>query len=59
MKEPSFKRGDRVRKVTGDYRLNGVIVGKAVTTRGKVRWVVEHKPGFLHIYSAANLKKLN
>lgn len=51
----SLKRGDLVRKVTGDYQLNGVVVAKFKTTAGKLRLVVEHEPGFLHIYSEANL----
>lgn len=51
----TFQRGEVVKKVTGDYHLEGVVVGHAVTTAGKVRYVVEHTPGFLHIYSEANL----
>lgn len=51
-----FKIGDQVRKYTGDYHLNGEIRGRAITKRGKLRYVVEHYPGFLHIYSSANLK---
>lgn len=53
-----FKIGQRVRKVTGDYHLNGEVRAVFKTTLGKIRYVVEHKPGFLHIYSALNLKAL-
>lgn len=50
--------GDQVRKVTGDYHLNGEVRAVFKTKAGKVRYVVEHPPGFLHIYSEANLKLL-
>lgn len=53
-----MKRGDKVRKVTGDYHLNGILLCMFKTTKGKVRCVVEHRPGFLHIYSPQQLKKL-
>lgn len=56
-----FQVGDKVEKCTGDYHLGGVVVGHAVTLKGKVRYVVEHAPlapGMLHIYSSANLRKL-
>ena len=53
-----MKRGDKVRKITGDYQLNGVIVARFRTLAGKLRFVVEHKPGFLHIYSEKNLKAI-
>lgn len=49
---------DPVMKCTGDYKLPGIIVSIFYTTAGKERFVVEHKPGFLHIYSAANLRHL-
>lgn len=51
-----FLLGDRVEKFTGDYQLEGVVVAIFTTMRGKVRFVVEHEPGFLHIYSEANLR---
>ena len=57
-----FKVGDRVRKVTGDYQIEGVVIGTCQTSAGKVRYVVEHtadKGGFLHIYSAQNLRRVS
>lgn len=51
-----LKVGDRVEKYTGDYQLEGEIVAKFYTTSNKLRFVVEHKPGFLHIYSDKNLR---
>lgn len=50
-----YKVGDKVRKVTGDYQLDGEIRAVFETKAGKVRVVVEHEPGFLHIYSEANI----
>lgn len=54
-----MKVGDRVRKFTGDYQLDGVIVAIFDTTAGKTRVVVEHKQGFLHIYNPMQLKVLH
>lgn len=56
--EHFFNVGDQVRKVTGDYQLDGEI--RAIFTKkdGKIRLVVEHEPGFLHIYSPNNIKLL-
>ena len=54
----TIKVGDRVRKVTGDYRLNGTVVSVFQTLKGATRYVVEHTPGFLHIYGPQNLKLL-
>ncbi len=50
--------GQKVRKVTGDYQLDGEIRSVFTTKAGKTRVVVEHEPGFLHIYSPANLMVL-
>lgn len=54
--------GDQVRKVTGDYHLDGEVRATFVTRAGKVRYVVEHPVanspgGILHIYSRMNLQK--
>jgi catechol 2,3-dioxygenase-like lactoylglutathione lyase family enzyme len=53
--------GDRVLKHTGDYRIEGTVVGIARATAG-LRFVVEHEAAgggyFLHIYSAANLRRI-
>jgi hypothetical protein len=51
-----FKVGARVEKFTGDYQLRGEVRARFTTKAGKTRYVVEHDPGFLHIYSAANLR---
>ena len=53
-----FKVGDVVEKYTGDYQLKGIVVAKFFTTANKERYVVEHVPGFLHIYSANNIRKV-
>lgn len=53
-----FDVGDVVEKFTGDYQLTGRVVAVFRTNAGKTRYVVEHDAGFLHIYSAANLRKL-
>ncbi len=54
-----FNIGDKVLKYTGDYQLEGEIRAIFTTKAYKVRYVVEHKPGFLHIYSEANIKIIN
>lgn len=55
---PAFEIGNKVLKYTGDYQLEGIVVAVFSTTKGKLRYVVEHFPGFLHIYSEQNLKLL-
>jgi hypothetical protein len=52
-----FEVGDRVEKYTGDYQIIGEVRAVFATKRGKIRYVVEHDPGFLHIYSDTNLRK--
>jgi hypothetical protein len=59
MSEHRFTIGDRVEKFTGDYQLSGEVRAVFMTTRGKVRYVVEHDCGILHIYSETNLRVLN
>lgn len=51
----NFNIGDKVRKVTGDYQLDGEVRSVFETKSGKVRMVVEHEPGFLHIYNETNI----
>jgi hypothetical protein len=58
MSERAFEVGNRVEKWTGDYQLSGEVRAVFTTRSGKVRYVVEHEPGFLHIYSAANLRRM-
>lgn len=55
----SFVIGDLVEKHTGDYQLTGEVRAVFVTKAGKIRYVVEHEPGFLHIYSEQNLRKVD
>lgn len=53
--------GTRVRKCTGDYRLEGYIEAAFVTRQGHERYVVNHEPvatGMLHIYGRGNLEVL-
>ena len=52
-----YKVGDKVRKVSGDYQLDGEVRAVFATKRNKIRYVVEHDPGFLHIYNGAQLEK--
>jgi hypothetical protein len=56
---PAFAIGDAVEKYTGDYQLPGEVRAVFTTRAGKIRYVVEHHPGFLHIYSGSNLRALH
>lgn len=51
-----MKVGDKVSKVGGDYRFDGVIVAVFNKLSGAERIVVEDDRGVLHIYSEKNLK---
>lgn len=53
-----FKVGDQVEKYTGDYQMKGEVRAVFETKAGNVRYVVEHEPGFLHIYSYSNLRSV-
>lgn len=53
-----FGIGDRVMKFTGDYQLRGEVRAVFTTKAGNTRYVVEHEPGFLHIYSEKNIRHL-
>ena len=57
--EDQIKIGDRVEKFTGDYQLTGEVRSVFTTKAGKTRYVVEHDPGFLHIYGPTNIRKIN
>ena len=52
----TFKVGDLVSKVGGDYSFEGVVVAAFVKLSGVDRYVVEDDRGILHVYSAKNLK---
>lgn len=55
-----FAVGQKVKKVTGDYKIRGVVRSVFVKGDGAVRLVVEHTAegggSFLHIYGEANLE---
>ncbi|ORE90958.1 hypothetical protein [Aurantimonas sp. 22II-16-19i] len=57
--EKLFAIGDRVEKFTGDYQIAGEVRSVFTTLAGKTRYVVEHSPGFLHIYGPSNLRPLH
>lgn len=50
-----FQPGDRVSKVGGDYRFDGIVVAAFLKTSKQRRYVVEDDRGILHIYSDKNL----
>jgi hypothetical protein len=54
-----FNVGDQVQKYTGDYQLDGEVRSRFTTKAGKLRYVVEHDPGFLHIYNGKQLRKIS
>jgi hypothetical protein len=49
--------GDKVIKIGGDYRFDGVVVAAFKKLSGQERFVVEDDRGVLHIFSATNLQK--
>ena len=58
----SISIGEKVLKYTGDYQIEGTVVGIFSMLNGAVRYVVEHeaKPhgSFCHIYSVKNIKRI-
>lgn len=53
---PLYGKGDRVRKTTGDYRYEGVVVAAFYKLDGlNVRYVVEDPRGLLFIFSGQQL----
>lgn len=54
--------GEEVMKVTGDYRIRGIVRSRFAMGNGAVRYAVEHRAdgggSFLHVYSRANLERL-
>lgn len=52
-----FMVGDKVSKVGGDYKFDGIVVATFHKLSGVIRYVVEDDRGVLHIYSDKNLKK--
>lgn len=47
----SYKVGDNVEKVGGDYTFEGIVVSVFNKLSGVVRYVVEDDRGVLHVYS--------
>lgn len=60
MSERSFTVGSEVDKVTGDYRVRGVVVSRFRMLSGAERYVVEIQAqgggSFCHIYGPHNLR---
>jgi len=56
METTHFQIGDKVSKVGGDYRFDGIVVAAFQKLSGVTRYVVEDDRGILHIYSDKNLK---
>ena len=52
----SFRVGDRVEKVGGDYTFAGIVRAVFTKESGAVRLVVEDDRGVLHVYSEKNLR---
>lgn len=51
-----FKRGDRVHKITGDYRFKGTILCAYYKLDGKsVRYDAENADGVVHIFNGNQL----
>ena len=51
-----FKIGDKVEKISGDYKFEGVVVAIFYKLSGLNRIVVENGDGILHIFSDKNLR---
>lgn len=56
MSDTAFCTGDKVRKVSGDYKFDGTVVSVFRKLSDAVRYVVEDDRGILHIFSATNLE---
>lgn len=52
----SFRIGDRVEKIAGDYTFEGKVVAVFPKLSGVVRYVVENQAGILMIYNFKQLK---
>lgn len=50
-----FMEGDHVRKVTGDYTFDGVVLAKFYKLSGLLRYVVEDDRGCVHIFNESQL----
>lgn len=54
MDDFKFHKNQRVTKVLG-YKLHGVVLSCYLTTKGEIRYVVEHEGGFQHVYKEEQL----
>lgn len=52
----AFDEGNRVRKDTGDYFFDGVIVAVFRKRSGAPRYAVENEAGIVHIFNHEQLK---
>jgi hypothetical protein len=53
-----FQTGDRVRKIGGDYRFEGVVVSVFAKLSGVRRCVVEDDRGVLFIFNETQLERI-
>ena len=51
-----YEIGDRVAKLSGDYRYRGVVVSIFRKRSGVVRYVVENDDGMLFIFNEGQLQ---
>lgn len=55
METCKFKAHDLVRKITGDYTFDGVVLSVFHKLSGKVRLCVEDDRGIVHIFAPSQL----
>lgn len=55
----TFKVGDKVEKVGGDYTFVGIVVAVFEKLSGVIRLVVEDDRGVLHVYSEKILRHVD
>lgn len=60
MPRPPFKRGEKVRKVGGDYSFTGWIVARWQKRRAPYPWrvAVENRQGLTHIFNEKQLRRV-
>lgn len=52
-----YINGDKVKKITGDYRFEGEVVAAFHKRNGMVRYVVENDDGMLFIFNESQLER--